>query len=36
VAAKHGVLGLVKVLALEGAADAVAAVAVCPAFVRPR
>lgn len=34
VAAKHGVLGLVKVLALEGAAAGVTATAVCPAFVR--
>jgi 3-hydroxybutyrate dehydrogenase len=34
VAAKHGVLGLVKVLALEGAEHGIAAVAVCPAFVR--
>ena len=34
VSAKHGVLGLVKVLALEGAPHGIAAVAVCPAFVR--
>jgi 3-hydroxybutyrate dehydrogenase len=34
VAAKHGVLGLVKVLALEGAEHGIAAVAVCPGFVR--
>jgi 3-hydroxybutyrate dehydrogenase len=34
VSAKHGVLGLVKTLALEGAASAVTATAVCPAFVR--
>jgi 3-hydroxybutyrate dehydrogenase len=34
VAAKHGVVGLIKVLALEGAAEGIAAVAVCPAFVR--
>jgi 3-hydroxybutyrate dehydrogenase len=34
VSAKHGVLGLIKTLALEGADDAIAAVAVCPAFVR--
>jgi 3-hydroxybutyrate dehydrogenase len=34
VSAKHGVLGLVKTLALEGAQDRIAAVAVCPAFVR--
>ena len=34
VAAKHGVLGLVKTLALEGAGVGIAATAVCPAFVR--
>jgi 3-hydroxybutyrate dehydrogenase len=34
VAAKHGVLGLVKTLALEGASRGIAATAVCPAFVR--
>jgi 3-hydroxybutyrate dehydrogenase len=34
VAAKHGVLGLVKTLALEGAEDGVLATAVCPGFVR--
>jgi len=34
VAAKHGVMGLVKTLALEGAADGIRATAVCPAFVR--
>jgi 3-hydroxybutyrate dehydrogenase len=34
VAAKHGVLGLVKVLALEGADRGVTAAAICPAFVR--
>lgn len=34
VSAKHGVLGLIKTLALEGADDEIAAVAVCPAFVR--
>jgi 3-hydroxybutyrate dehydrogenase len=34
VAAKHGVLGLVKTLALEGAQVGIAATAVCPAFVR--
>ncbi len=34
VAAKHGVLGLVKTLALEGAADGVTATAVCPGYVR--
>jgi 3-hydroxybutyrate dehydrogenase len=34
VAAKHGVLGLVKTLALEGAADGIAVCAVCPGYVR--
>jgi 3-hydroxybutyrate dehydrogenase len=34
VSAKHGVLGLVKTLALEGAADGILATAVCPAYVR--
>ena len=34
VAAKHGVLGLVKVLALEGAELGITANAVCPAYVR--
>jgi 3-hydroxybutyrate dehydrogenase len=34
VAAKHGLLGLVKVLALEGAERGIAATAVCPGFVR--
>jgi 3-hydroxybutyrate dehydrogenase len=34
VSAKHGVLGLVKTLALEGAASGIAATAVCPAYVR--
>jgi 3-hydroxybutyrate dehydrogenase len=34
VAAKHGVLGLVKTLALEGAAHGIRATAVCPGFVR--
>jgi 3-hydroxybutyrate dehydrogenase len=34
VAAKHGVIGLVKTLALEGAADGILATAVCPAYVR--
>ena len=34
VAAKHGVLGLVKTLALEGASVGISATAVCPAFVR--
>jgi 3-hydroxybutyrate dehydrogenase len=34
VAAKHGVLGLVKTLALEGADHGILATAICPAFVR--
>jgi 3-hydroxybutyrate dehydrogenase len=34
VAAKHGVLGLVKTLALEGADQGVTATAVCPGYVR--
>ena len=34
VAAKHGALGLVKTLALEGAAEGVTATAVCPGYVR--
>jgi len=34
VSAKHGVLGLVKTLALEGADDNIAATAVCPGYVR--
>jgi 3-hydroxybutyrate dehydrogenase len=34
VSAKHGVLGLVKTLALEGAESGVLATAVCPAYVR--
>jgi 3-hydroxybutyrate dehydrogenase len=34
VAAKHGVLGLVKVLALEGVEDGISASALCPAYVR--
>jgi 3-hydroxybutyrate dehydrogenase len=34
VAAKHGVLGLVKVLALEGAAAGISASALCPAYTR--
>ena len=33
VAAKHGVVGLVKTLALEGAADGIRAVAICPGYV---
>jgi 3-hydroxybutyrate dehydrogenase len=34
VAAKHGVLGLVKTLALEGAPDGIRVSAVCPSYVR--
>jgi 3-hydroxybutyrate dehydrogenase len=34
VSAKHGLLGLVKTLALEGADDGICATAVCPGFVR--
>ena len=34
VAAKHGVMGLVKVLALEGAEFGISASALCPAYVR--
>jgi 3-hydroxybutyrate dehydrogenase len=34
VAAKHGVLGLVKTLALEGAEHRITATAVCPGYVR--
>lgn len=34
VSAKHGVLGLVKTLALEGAGAGIAAIAVCPGYVR--
>ena len=34
VSAKHGVLGLVKTLALEGAPDEITATAVCPGYVR--
>jgi 3-hydroxybutyrate dehydrogenase len=34
VSAKHGVLGLVKTLALEGACDGITATAVCPGYVR--
>jgi 3-hydroxybutyrate dehydrogenase len=34
VSAKHGVLGLVKTLALEGADEGICATAVCPGFVR--
>jgi 3-hydroxybutyrate dehydrogenase len=34
VAAKHGLLGLVKTLALEGAEHGIAATAICPGYVR--
>jgi 3-hydroxybutyrate dehydrogenase len=34
VAAKHGVLGLVRTLALEGGPDGITATAVCPGYVR--
>jgi 3-hydroxybutyrate dehydrogenase len=34
VSAKHGVLGLVKTLALEGAETGITATAVCPGYVR--
>jgi 3-hydroxybutyrate dehydrogenase len=34
VSAKHGVVGLVKTLALEGAQDGISATAVCPGYVR--
>jgi 3-hydroxybutyrate dehydrogenase len=34
VSAKHGVLGLVKTLALEGADSGITATAICPGFVR--
>jgi len=34
VAAKHGLLGLVKVLALEGASVGISAAALCPSYVR--
>ena len=34
VAAKHGVMGLVRTLALEGAEHGILATAVCPGFVR--
>src|SRR5262249_36148452 len=35
VSAKHGVLGLIKTPALEGAAVGITAPAVCPGYVRP-
>lgn len=34
VSAKHGVMGLVKTIALEGAAAGISAAALCPAYVR--
>src|SRR5947209_4986090 len=34
VSAKHGVMGLIKTLALEGAGEGISAVAVCPGYVR--
>jgi 3-hydroxybutyrate dehydrogenase len=34
VAAKHGVLGLVKTIALEGASAGITAAAICPAYTR--
>jgi 3-hydroxybutyrate dehydrogenase len=34
VSAKHGVLGLVKTLALEGSDQGISAIAVCPGYVR--
>ena len=34
VSAKHGLIGLVKTLALEGAEHGILATAVCPAYVR--
>ena len=34
VSAKHGALGLVKTLALEGAADGIVSAAICPGYVR--
>jgi 3-hydroxybutyrate dehydrogenase len=34
VSAKHGVLGLIKTLALEGAEHGISASAVCPGYVR--
>jgi 3-hydroxybutyrate dehydrogenase len=34
ISAKHGAIGLVKTLALEGAPDGILATAVCPGFVR--
>jgi 3-hydroxybutyrate dehydrogenase len=34
ISSKHGVVGLVKTLALEGAGDGITAAAVCPGYVR--
>jgi len=34
VSAKHGALGLVRTLALEGAEHGISATAICPAYVR--
>ena len=34
ISAKHGVVGLVKTLALEGAGDGITAAAICPGYVR--
>ena len=34
VSAKHGVMGLIKTLAIEGAADDISCAAVCPGYVR--
>jgi 3-hydroxybutyrate dehydrogenase len=34
VSAKHGVMGLVKTIALEGASDGITAAAICPGYVR--
>jgi 3-hydroxybutyrate dehydrogenase len=34
VSAKHGVMGLIKTLALEGAEDGISCAAVCPGYVR--
>jgi 3-hydroxybutyrate dehydrogenase len=34
VSAKHGVLGLIKTLALKGAPHGISATAVCPSYVR--
>jgi 3-hydroxybutyrate dehydrogenase len=34
ISAKHGVIGLIKTIALEGAQDGISATAVCPGYVR--